>query len=572
MMDIRALYRVTHVYINPLDLQRARGLLLMAWVFIIGSALTLLLLTLPTVLSGEELLALEILYFVIVPPVTIITSIVVLFLVQSGRLRLAARLFVVYHLVNIAPHLFNGLYTSLVAAMLVPVVAAGTLLSRRGILATFLIVVGILSAAAVRQGQLVQVVTVFPAAQLIQDVAIAFGVMLISLLYLYLFTGNINLTIRELLDGTTQVAWLTEIGGSLGSVQDEEELLQRALSLVRDRFDYDYARLYLINEQEVLVPRASTALGGQNAEETYSLTDACAVSVAARTQQPTLVSNQDYPARRTHFQPSTRSGVTLPLIVEHRVIGVLDIQNDENTAFYRSTLTILMLLAAEVANALHYLRNTAILKRKLQEQEEVTTTLRLQLLKREGGGVNSISTVWDRYLGQRGQEAFGFDVHRDLPLPMPASDLPETMRPTLAFGELSVNTEGEEQIISLPIKIGEQVLGAMSFAVAQQQALTQRQIDMAQSVADRLALALDNTRLLEQTQAQALRERKANEAGSLLISANDVNTLLDMAAETFNAALGAIFTRIYIQPDVLTESANTLPSNGASAHPPNDKG
>ncbi|MFN8375883.1 MAG: GAF domain-containing protein, partial [Anaerolineae bacterium] len=188
-----------------------------------------------------------------------------------------------------------------------------------------------------------------------------------------------------------------------------------------------------------------------------------------------------------------------------------------------------------------------------------------QLLKRERRSLQGVSTVWDRYLQRRGQESFGFDVNPEIELPMPANDLPDVMRPALQLGELHVTRESAEQIISVPIKIGDQTLGAMSFALPQDRPLSQRQIDLAQSVADRLALALDNTRLLEQTQAQALRERKANEAGNQLISANNVNTLLDMAAETFNEALGAIFTRIYVQPQNIEPSVpSTNGHNGKS--------
>jgi GAF domain-containing protein len=254
----------------------------------------------------------------------------------------------------------------------------------------------------------------------------------------------------------------------------------------------------------------------------------------------------------------------VPLISRDRVIGVLDIQNDQPITFYRTTLTILNLIGIEVGNALFFIQNAQVLQRKLQEQEEVSASLRLQLLKRERRSLQGVSTVWDRYLQRRGQDSFGFDVHRDVDLPMPANDMPDFMRPALQLGELYVTNEDNEQVISLPIKIGDQTLGAMSFAVPQDQPLNQRQIDLAQSVADRLALALDNTRLLEQTQAQALRERKANEAGNLLISANNVNTLLELAAETFNNALGAIFTRIYVQPETLTESNGATPNGHSS--------
>jgi GAF domain-containing protein len=82
-------------------------------------------------------------------------------------------------------------------------------------------------------------------------------------------------------------------------------------------------------------------------------------------------------------------------------------------------------------------------------------------------------------------------------------------------------------------------------------------------VAERLALALENTRLFEQTQAQAQRERKANEIASVLIGATDVRLVLNLAAENFKDALGAVNTHIYIQPDLLAETQTRAPTEVA---------
>ncbi len=136
---------------------------------------------------------------------------------------------------------------------------------------------------------------------------------------------------------------------------------------------------------------------------------------------------------------------------------------------------------------------------------------------------------------------------------IPADDLPDTLHNTLASSTLQVETVNDERIINVPIVFRDQTLGAMSFAIPKDQELSERQVEMARIVAERLALALENTRLFEQSQAQALRERKASEINSVLIGATDVRSVLSLAAENFNEALGAIHTRIYIQPESLAE-------------------
>jgi GAF domain-containing protein len=87
----------------------------------------------------------------------------------------------------------------------------------------------------------------------------------------------------------------------------------------------------------------------------------------------------------------------------------------------------------------------------------------------------------------------------------------------------------------------------MSFRVSLARALTERQLDTVRAIARRLALALENRRLFEQSQAQVIRERKANEIANALLSATEVQSVLRLAVENFNEALGAINTEIAVQ-------------------------
>ena len=77
----------------------------------------------------------------------------------------------------------------------------------------------------------------------------------------------------------------------------------------------------------------------------------------------------------------------------------------------------------------------------------------------------------------------------------------------------------------------------MSFAVPENYVIGDRQKDMVRIVAQRLALALENARLIEQSRAQAEREHTASEVSNLLIGQQDLNALLDVAAESFNERL-----------------------------------
>jgi GAF domain-containing protein len=93
----------------------------------------------------------------------------------------------------------------------------------------------------------------------------------------------------------------------------------------------------------------------------------------------------------------------------------------------------------------------------------------------------------------------------------------------------------------------------MSFTLPRDRDDSDKQLETARIVAERLALALENRRLFDQTQANANRERKASEATNLLISATDVESVMNVAVRSFNEALGAIHTRIHLQPSAVLE-------------------
>jgi len=67
---------------------------------------------------------------------------------------------------------------------------------------------------------------------------------------------------------------------------------------------------------------------------------------------------------------------------------------------------------------------------------------------------------------------------------------------------------------------------------------------LAQVISERLALALDNLRLFEQAQVIARREQLASQIGANLQAKTDIDSLVTVAAEAFQEALGASRTNV----------------------------
>jgi GAF domain-containing protein len=250
-------------------------------------------------------------------------------------------------------------------------------------------------------------------------------------------------------------------------------------------------------------------------------------------------------------------GAVLPLVYNDNLLGVLDVQHEAVDFIPDYQLLTLQTLADNLAATLITVRQSLALKTTVRQQEETAQALRIRLQELTSGSRRSAQRT--------GQRIAGYDLAPDGQLVL-STDMPDSLRAALESGELQVITEGEHRIIRLPVTLRDEQLGVMSFTLPSNKALTERQIEMAKIVANRLALALENKRLADQTRAQIDRERIASGVANRLISATDVDSVLTIAVENFREALGAINSRITVQP--FTSSQQEKPAEvGQIAQP-----
>ncbi len=555
----RRLLAVRYSYPNPIDRQRARVLLIINSAIALAQLAWLLISVIPASMQTGQVplqsgLALTL---------TLGLNVVIYSQIQRGGLRWATRLFVGILLVNVIvltifwePETPYSLSSPSIVALMVPLVAAGVLLDRRGMMVVTLILALAIGYAAYSQSQNQQDVVFAPSQSLVADGSIVVITMGLVLTFLLVFAGNLDRIAQESLTDVRQRQWITEFGIELGALDDETPIIARALDVVRDRFQHIFAQVYLMDEDGHFNRSMRSGMTQVEAlpREALGMGDTSALNEAARMRQPILTSSDEPLNRRAHMIDAANFALAVPISHNNQVIGVLDVQSAGQNAFSQNEIAALRLMADQLGNALSHAYTVSDLQRTLREQAAFSGRLQSQITEYQQRERRTVSGAWGRYLEGRGKVAIGYNIERDnSPTPIPADDLPESLYATLAQGTLQVETVGDEQVINVPITFRDQTLGAMSFAVSRDQNLSERQIEMAEIVAGRLALALENTRLFEQSQAQATRERKASEISSALIGATDVRSVLDLAAESFNEALGAIHTRIYIQPGMLTE-------------------
>jgi GAF domain-containing protein len=242
------------------------------------------------------------------------------------------------------------------------------------------------------------------------------------------------------------------------------------------------------------------------------------------------------------------SALIIPIIHNDKVLGALDLQSNQIKDFTPTQREALAVYGQRVGQTLDRIRIMAQLKADVQTQQKIINGQRKKLQELEQSSrAGFAADTWRTYFDQYGGGTLGFDLSSDTFDLVNAADLTPTLRQALTTDGLVESKDGDQNVLSAPILLRGELLGALSFKLPRGAQANDRQREVITSVVQRLGLALENKRLLQQSQAQANRESKANEVAGVLLSSTDVKTVLQLAAQQFTDALGAVNTHIHLQ-------------------------
>ncbi|HEV2915541.1 MAG TPA: SpoIIE family protein phosphatase [Pyrinomonadaceae bacterium] len=175
--------------------------------------------------------------------------------------------------------------------------------------------------------------------------------------------------------------------------------LQDVLNLVMDTLDslipYDAAGIYIIRcdkrrntEGEVTESTCvfrTEALRGYDIDELRDVRLKMGEGIIGRVAvsgEPIISPDVHNDPRYVNARPETRSEMVAPIISNHEVIGVFDLESDQLNAYTEDDLQLLLLLASQVAIIIEkvMLHEQLIEKKRLEGQLEVAREVQLELL------------------------------------------------------------------------------------------------------------------------------------------------------------------------------------------------
>ncbi len=369
------LFRVQYLYTNLIDRQRARRLLVVNWGISLLALVGLLLSIVPLVANNTEITSLQI---SITLGITLILTLIVYWQIQSGRLRWARRLFVSLLTVNALLLVVSSSQQEnvvFVALLTVPLVAAGMLLNRSGlILVTMALLAGVLYGAVVHgldATPLVSGETLF---------AITATLGLIVLL-LFIFRGDLEIIADESQTELQQHQWVEVLSTEVGALTSEQQVLSYVLDAVRLKFEFLSVQVYLVDESGSFT-RMMRA-GGSEIEvvgrESLSLGEANILNEALRTKEARTTSSDDPLPRRSHLLAAATFGCAIPMWQAKDRLGVMDVQKAELTPFTAREIRVLSMVADQLAIALRRSQQIDDLERNLREREAANQHLQNQV-------------------------------------------------------------------------------------------------------------------------------------------------------------------------------------------------
>jgi GAF domain-containing protein/HAMP domain-containing protein len=315
-------------------------------------------------------------------------------------------------------------------------------------------------------------------------------------------------------DRTAQLKAINEVGRVATSILDPDELINRVVHLITEEFGYYYAAIFLIDPSNKWAElKDATGEAGRVLKESQHRRELDGTNVIGRTIQSRQAQIMtDTGDKAFHFDypllPYTRSEISLPLYVSDRILGVLDVHSTKESAFSEQDIETLQNMANQVAISLD---NAHLFQETRQNLHEMRS-------------------IQKQYL----REAW-------LDTSVPSNDI------SLVAGKSS---DGDiKNLVEVPVVLRDQIIGQLSLESDETLSLDEK--NWIQEIATQTALALENARLVEESQSAAMREKFVTEITNKIWASMSIDGVLQTAVRELGQILDA--TEATIEIDVTGE-------------------
>jgi serine phosphatase RsbU (regulator of sigma subunit)/anti-sigma regulatory factor (Ser/Thr protein kinase)/putative methionine-R-sulfoxide reductase with GAF domain len=429
-----------------------------------------------------------------------------------------------------------------------------------------------------------------------------------DLLVLRALAGNVAIALEgaqlyaSLRRRADEMQMVAEVGRQISSILDLPVLMKRVAHLIQERFGFPYVHLFTVhpNRRQIHYEAGSGAKSEALEGYTLSLDDPEGlVPWVARQAQSVLLNDVDADPRYrpTPLPPAnTCSELTIPLIFNESVLGVLDIQSDVPNAFTEDDRLLFETLGISVASAIRNadlyhseqwrrrvadsLREVAVLLSNNASTEEVLNSILTEL---ERTLPSDIATIWllgedDIYCAAvHGANAADLEAaRRDVPEAALAltralfARTPVVRKPDDPMGPSAIagGYSPDHSSIAAPLRIGDQAVGILSLTHHTPGRYGHEAHTITTTFASYAAVAIENARLYNMSQEQAYASAALLQVAQAVVSLSQLDEILSTIVRVLPILVGVQRAILYVwDKDTETLRAAEAYDLSEEAHP-----
>ncbi|MFC1936606.1 GAF domain-containing protein [Chloroflexota bacterium] len=339
---------------------------------------------------------------------------------------------------------------------------------------------------------------------------------------------------RDLQTRASRLQIAAEVARDATMEQENDALLDLAVTFIKDRFELYHVGLYLLDKREeyAIIAAGSEDTGKLLLESghRYRVGSDSNIGYVCLIGEPRLAikNNPASPKIAQHpLLPYTQSQLIIPLRIGEQIIGAIDLHSENADTFDESDIVIFRTMSDQLAIAL----------RKNEYRQEVEQALS----ELETAYGEFTSEAWQRFI-QTKEEASGYR-YRQFNVE-PAHDSPIEVQQVWERGMSVIKNRAENRhdpdaatMMVVPMKVRGEVIGVLNLKFDTNYVNTETS-SMIEDLASRLSLVLENARLVETAQNRVERERVTSELGSRMRETLDMDTVIRTAVTEIGRNLG----------------------------------
>ena len=331
---------------------------------------------------------------------------------------------------------------------------------------------------------------------------------------------RVQIRTQELEKQTIQLRASTLITREISNIQDVQPMLTQVTTFISHQLGYYHVGIFLVDDQfRTAFLQASSSDAGRTLMEhgyQFNLNGNNIIGRVATSRKSAIATDAGSPEFPLNDpdMPRTHSRLAMPLVARGKVIGVLDIHSERSQAFGQADAEIGQLLADQVATSIENIRLKSETQAVISELEILTA--------------QQTHEAWKSYL-QSDEKIYQFT--------------PSGVK------QVEPSAKNDERTgLNIPLLLRGQEIGSIALQRKDSEQWTETERDLVEKIATQVALALENSRLLEETRRRASQQQTVSEISARLGRSLDVDTLLQTAARELGSLPDVAEVSVYVEP------------------------